>query len=93
MADALFPFAGLPVGVLLLLLGAVTFWDILAANGRSRGPDALTRESRFLSWLVSQARFGEDQPPSSKALIYWRVLLAWGIGSSMVAYWFARVIG
>ena len=93
MAESLFRYIAPPSSLLLLMIGGMMFWDILSAYGMSRGPDAFSRRNWFFGWLLNQGRFGQDPPPPSKTLMWWRLLLAWGLAGGMFVGWLFEVFG
>jgi len=93
MAESLFPYIGLPMAIVAIAIGGSIFLDLLAAYGlgpRSRsGPP---RQS-VQGWLMKQGRLGQEEPPPSKLLMAWRLLIVWALGFLMLTYWVVVVSG
>ncbi len=93
MAESLFRYIVPPSSLLLLMIGGMMLWDILSAYGMSRGPDGFSRRNWFFGWLLNRGRLGQDPPATSKPLMWWRLLHAWGLGGGMFVGWLFVVYG
>lgn len=93
MAETIFPYVGLPMSLLLLSIGGMILWDLLAAYGRTRDPDVLAQRSPPARWLLTQGRLGQTERPQSVGALWWRLVIVLALGSAMLSYWFSLVVG
>ena len=93
MGELIFPYVGLPMSLLLLVIGGMMFWDILSSYGKAKGPDALGSRNRFSGWLVKEGRLGQTAPPPSRTAMWVPLLIVWGIGGIMFWVWVMEVFG
>ena len=92
VAEALFPYIGLPMALLLLMAGGMISWDLLAGYGKAHGPDALARKGSFYAWMFDQARGGEKKRPASNGVMWRRLLILLPSGAAILAYWLTVVL-
>ena len=93
MAEAIFPYVGLPMSLIALAIGGIMLRDILSAHGKTEGPDGFGRRNRLSASLVKEARLGQDAPPPSKGAMWVPFIVITSIGGIMLWSWVMRVFG
>ena len=68
------------LGLMLVLMGGMMFWNILSAYGVSRGPDAFASRHRFFTWLLKRACVDPYARTSSEWVMWWRLISILGGG-------------
>ena len=76
------------LGLTLVLMGGMMFWNILSAYGVSKGPDAFASRHRFFVWLLKRTRVDPYPRTSSKWVLWWRLVVVWSMGALMLSLGF-----